>query len=323
MIKIVITDYYYADIEQEKAVFASMGLEYELLDLTKVEPGGIKDAERLSEYIKDADAVIVQFAKIDKDLIEQMEKCKVIARYAIGVDNIDVAAATQRGIYVANVPDYCISEVANTAIAHIMNALRKISISRDMLMAGSFDMQKIRPLQRTEDAILCLLGFGNIARDVMWKMERFFGKIVVYDPYFKEKDAYSNVEFMEFDDAISAADVISVHVPLNDATRSMIDRTALSKMKDGVVIVNTARGPVIEEKALVEALDSGKVGFAGLDVIATEDFAQSSLLYNKKVTLTPHIGWCSEAAGKELQRKVAQNVVSTLTYGKPVYHVNL
>lgn len=322
MIKIVITDYYYANINQEKHVFEAMGIPYELLDLTELESGGIKEPERLLKYVKDADAVITQFARIDKALINQMEKCKVIARYAIGVDTIDLAAATEKGIYVANVPDYCISEVANTAVAHMMNALRKITVARDMLFDKSFNMEKIHPMLRTEEAVLCLLGFGHIARNVMEKMRPFFKKIVVYDPYFKDCECYPDIEFSDFEEAISKADVISVHVPLNDSTRGLVGSDAISKMKDGVILVNTARGPIIEEEALVKALDSGKVGFAGLDVIATEDFENSRLLLHPKVALTPHIGWCSEEAGEELQRKTAENVAHALTEGKPVYIVN-
>jgi D-3-phosphoglycerate dehydrogenase len=235
----------------------------EVVDLTKVEPGGIRQPEKLIPYVADADAVIVQFANIDARVIGAMEKCRVIARYAIGVDVIDVGAATKKNIFVANVPDYCVFEVANTAIAHILNAVRKLSASRDMLLGKDFDMSKIRPVMRIEEATLCLLGFGNISRDVYKKMKQFFKRIVVFDPYLQNDERYSGIEFMGFEKAVSVSDVISVHVPLNADTKGMIDAAAFSCMKDGVIIVNTARGPVIDEGALVAALESGKVGFAG------------------------------------------------------------
>ena len=138
MIKVVFSDYYYPDINEEVQILKDFDSEVEILDLTKIIPGGIKDSQKLLPYVKDADALIVQFAKIDKELISRLDRCKVIARYAIGVDTIDIKAATEKKIYVANVPDYCIDEVADTAIAHILNAMRKISKSRDFGVERKF-----------------------------------------------------------------------------------------------------------------------------------------------------------------------------------------
>lgn len=320
--KIVITDYYYPNLDEELKVLSELGNDVEIVDCTKIVPGGMKEPEELIPYVQDADAVVVQFARITRKVIESMKHCKVIARYAIGVDTIDVVAATEHSIYVANVPDYCIDEVANTAIAHIMNGMRKIVYARDMLMENRFTMDAIRPMKRMKDATLCLLGFGRIARNLAEKMMLFVKDIVIYDPYFKEDKDFPQFRFMDLDQAISYADIISIHIPLNAETKNMISTGAFSKMKNGAIIVNTSRGGVIEEPALIEALDSGKIAYAGLDVISTENFAESRLLRHKNVTLTPHIGWCSEEATLELQRKTGENVVTALLYGRPKYHVN-
>ncbi len=321
--KIVISDYYYANQEQEDSVYRKLGEDYEIIDLTKVKPGGIFEPEDLIPYVSDCDALVVQFAKVTREVILAMTKCKVIARYAIGVDNIDVDAATEKNIYVANVPDYCIDEVSNTAAAHLLNAMRKVNIAHEQLLNGTFDMNSIQPIKRLKEATLCLLGFGNIARDLAGKMRLFFKEIVAYDPYFTAQEKYPDIRFLSLNEAVACADAISIHVPLNESTRGMVNADLLSHAKDGVVIVNTARGGLIDDTALLEALDSGKVGYAGLDVIADENFAASPYLRHSHVTLTPHIGWCSTESGLELQRKTAENVVATLLNGRPVYSVNL
>lgn len=321
MWKIVIADYYYPDLKEEYKVFEQLG-ETEIVDLTKIAEGGIKEPGELIPYVKDADALIVQFAKVNKEVIDSMERCRVIARYAIGVDTIDVESAAAKGICVANVPDYCIDEVADTAIAHIMNAKRKIARANSLLLAGEFDMAKIRPVGRMENEVLCLIGFGNIARNVAEKMKSFFKEIVVYDPYVKDRGSYPEYRFLDFDEAVSCADVISLHVPLNGTTEHMLSDGAFGLMKQGAAVVNTARGGLIDEAALVRALDMGKVGYCGLDVVSTEEFGSSPLLHREDVFITPHMGWCSEEAIVELQRKTAENVAETLLFGKPKYCVN-
>lgn len=316
--KIIVTDYYYPNLDAEKEVFARLG-DYELVDCTRFAPGGYIQPEHLIPHVCNADAVIVQFAQINAEVIKAMQRCKVIARYAIGVDNIDLDAAKAKGILVANVPDYCVGEVADTAAAHILNAARKLTASRDLLMDGAFSIGDIRPMQRLECCTLSLLGFGNIARNLAGKMRPFFGRILAYDPYFTAQADYPWVEFLGLDEVVSQADVISVHLPLQDATRNMINAEMFARMKHGVLLVNTARGGVFDEAALISALDDGTIAYAGLDVLINEQFTSSPLLRHPKVALTPHIAWCSEQALRELQRKTAENVVDTLLLGRPKY----
>lgn len=319
--KIVFADYYYPNLDAEMEELQALGEDVEIVDLTKVVPGGIKDPRELIRYAKDADALIVQFARVDAEFIRALEKCKVIARYAIGVDTIDLEAARAKGIRVANVPDYCIEEVADTAAAHILNAARKLSVTRDMLLKGEFEMNRAGSIFRLENATLGLLGFGNVARNLYVKMRGFFKNVVAYDPYFKDTAAYPDVKFGMLEEVLREGDVLSLHVPLNPSTQNMLSDAQFDMMKPRAILVNTARGGLIDERALVAALDAGKLAYCGLDVICTEDFENSLLLHHEKIALSPHVAWRSEEAQAELQHKVARNVVSALTSGSPVYTV--
>ncbi|MEG1516282.1 MAG: C-terminal binding protein [Clostridia bacterium] len=319
--KIVIADYYYADQNAENEEYKALG-DVEIVDCTGLVPGGVKDPEQLIAYAKDADALVVQFARIDQAFINRLEHCKVIARYAIGVDTIDVAAAKAKGICIANVPDYCVPEVADTAAMHILNAVRKLTITRDMLLNDQFDMNAVGPIFRMEDATLALIGFGHIARDLYAKMRAFFARVVAYDPYFTATDSYPEVQFLSLDDALAAGDVVSLHVPLNPHTQGMIGKVQFAAMKDGAILINTARGSLVDEDEMFHALESGKLGFCGLDVVNTEDFIHSRFLRHPRVALTPHVAWRSTEAQMELQRKTAKNVVSALLTGRPTYLVN-
>ena len=320
--KVVITDIYYESRAKERQILSALGDDIELVDLTEIQAGGMTDPTDFLPYAKDCDAIICQYARFSAEVIDQLEKCKVIARYAIGVDTIDIDAATKKGIYVANVPDYCIEEVADMACAHLLNAFRKITFARDALFKQAFSMDALPKTRRLSTQALGLLGFGNIARSVAVKMQRFFGKILAYDPYFDKKEDYPWVEFISLDELYARSDAISIHIPLNPSTHNMIDKSAIDKMRPGVVLVNTARGGIIDQAALADALDNGKIACAGLDVLSTEDFQGSEMLYKENVILTPHISWRSIEAQEEIQCKVANNVLSTFIAGKPVYPVN-
>jgi D-3-phosphoglycerate dehydrogenase len=319
--KIVISDYYYPNLDAEYAVFEQLGGDVEIIDCTKLMPGGALTPEQLIPIAKDADAIIVQFAKVTAEVIASMEKCRVIARYAIGVDTINVQAAREKNIFVANVPNYCIDEVADTAMAHLLCGMRKIISTRDLLLSGQFSMDKIMPMKRIETSTLCLVGFGRIAQNVARKSKAFFKRIIAVDPYVANSADYPDVEFMTLNEALLLADAISLHAPLNDHTRHMISGEQFALMKDGVMIVNTSRGGLIDETALLVILNSDKVCYCGFDVVSTEDFMNSPLLKYSQVALTPHIGWYSKESIGDLQRSTAENVVAVLQQGKPLYYV--
>ncbi len=322
-IKIVFTDYYYPDNLREIDILRQLG-EVEIVDCVKESSGGLTTEDQVIEKAADADAIITQFAPITAGVIQKLKRCRIIARYAIGVDTIDVAAAKEKGIVVANVPDYCLEEVSDTAIAHILNCNRRLSFAGDYLKAKAWNYDRIKPINRLQDLTIGLLAFGNIARRVAEKLRPFGSKILSFDPYFTEQDKFNWVDFVSFEELLSRSNIISVHAPLNDQTRYLINKSAIDKMKPGVIIVNTSRGGLIDEAALAKGIEEGKVGMAGLDVLdlPDTDYQNSDLLnYPEQVLITPHMSWYSEQAIAELQAKAAKNVLSYFQTGKPLYCV--
>lgn len=314
--KVVITDYYYESIQQEKEVMAELGAE-------------LKDYHCATEdeviaVAKDCDALICQFAPITRKVIESLANCKVIVRYAIGVDNIDLKAAEENGIYVCNVPDYSIDEVSNHAIALLMDCAKKLTYLANQVKQGNCSYTVVKPLFRMEGKTLGLVGFGRIPRRVAKKMSGFGLNILTYDPFVNEKAAAElNVTPVTLDELLQHSDYISVHCPLTDSTRHMFDREAFSKMKANAIFVNTARGGVVKEEDLVWALENNIIGMAGLDVTEHEPIqADNPLLKLDNAVVTPHAAWYSEEAVKSLQLMVAQEAARVLRGEAPRNPVN-
>ena len=293
------------------------------MDLTEVKKGGITAPEELVDRVGDADALVTQFAVINADVMDAMPNCRIIARHAIGVDTIDLTAARERGIVVSNVPDYCIEEVSDTAMAHILNGVRQISEADRLLRAGEWAYSKIMPLSRFSEMTVGLLAFGAIARRVAEKLRGFRVKVLAYDAYAKPTPEFDWVEFVPLDQLLAEADVISIHVPLNDETHHMINDKVFEAMKPGVVLVNTSRGGVIDQAALADAIAGGVVRHAGLDVLGEPDaeYAESPILACERMTVSPHLGWYSEQSIEDLKMKTARNVAEMLTNGRPLYTV--
>jgi D-3-phosphoglycerate dehydrogenase len=282
-------------------------------------------ADDIIAVARDADAVIVCYAQITAAVIGALTRCKVIGRTGLGVDNIDVPAAAARGITVTYVPDYCLREVSDHAMALLLALARKVPFSNKLVQAGRWEMPAVAPLRRLEGQVLGLIGFGNIPRMLAPKAKAFGLKVITHDPYVaKDVLAAAGVEGVSFDDLLARADFVSVHAPLMPATRGLLNAGAFAKMKKGALIVNTARGPLIDEPALIAALDSGHLGGAALDVVATEPLPKDSpLLGRDNVILTPHTAFYSVEALEELQTKCASDVARVLAGDKPVYPVKV
>jgi D-3-phosphoglycerate dehydrogenase len=280
-------------------------------------------AEDILAVAKDADAIITTYAKITGEIIKQLTKCKAIGRFGLGVDNIDLVAAKDKGIPVNYVPDYCIHEVSDHAVAMLLALIRKIPLSNKLVQGGRWEMPAVVPITRITGTTLGLVGFGNIPRLVAPKAQAFGMKVIAYDPYVKpEVFKAADVEGVDLDTLLKRSDYISVHAPLMDATRGLINAAALAKTKKGVYIVNTARGPLIDEAALVAALDSGQVGGAALDVVTVEPLPKDSKLVGRdNVILTPHTGFYSVEALAELQTKCASDIARILSGEKAVYPI--
>jgi len=273
---------------------------------------------------RDADAVLVTYAKITGEMIGQLQNCRSIGRFGIGVDNIDIAAATKAGIVVTYVPDYCFDEVSDHAMALLLDLARKVSFSNGLVQAGRWEMPAVTPLYRLRGRTLGLVGFGNIPQVLTPKAQSFGLKVVAYDPYVpKEKAAELNVELMDLDALLAASDYVSVHAPLTPDTTKLIGADAFRKMKPTALLVNTARGPLVDTDALAVALDNGEIGGAALDVVPVEPLPKDSPLLNRdNVILTPHTGFYSVDALLDLQTKAAQDVARVLAGERPVYPVN-
>jgi D-3-phosphoglycerate dehydrogenase len=281
------------------------------------------NADDIIAVAKDADAVLVTYAKLTREVITQFSRCRAIGRFGLGVDNIDLVAAKEKGIAVNYVPDYCIREVSDHAMALLLALIRKIPFSNKLVQSGRWEMPAVVPIRRIEGTVLGLIGFGHIPRLVAPKAQAFGIKVIAYDPFAKpEAFKAAGVESVDLDTLLRSSDYVSVHAPLLPATRGMVNAAAFAKMKKGAYVVNTARGPLIDEPALVAALDSGQVGGAGLDVVAAEPLAKDSpLLGRDNVIISPHTAFYSIEALNELQTKCASDVARVLSGEKAVYPI--
>lgn len=314
--KVVITDYYYESIHQEAAVMAEIGAE--LRDYH------CQTEDEVIAAAAGCDALICQFAPITRKVIESLDKCKVIVRYAIGVDNIDVAAAEERGIYVCNVPDYGIDEVSNHAIALLLDCAKKLTYLAGQVKQGNCSYTTVKPLYRMEGKTLGLMGFGRIPRLVAKKMAGFGVHIIAYDPMMNEEQARElGVTPVSFDQLLRESDYLSVHCPLTADTHHLFNEAAFRVMKPTAIFINTARGAVVNEADLIHALEQGEIAMAGIDVTETEPIPVGHpLLKLDNAVVTPHVAWYSEEAVQSLQLKAAQEAARVLMGQPPLNPVN-
>jgi len=311
-----ITDSPFPSLDPAKQALAKLDPEYRMAKSPA--------AEDILAVARDADAVLVTYARLPGELLRELKRCKAIGRFGLGVDNIDLPAAKALGIAVNYVPDYCLREVSDHAMALLLALARKVTLSNKLVQSGRWEVPPITPLRRLEGQVLGLIGFGNIPRALAPKAKAFGLRVVTHDPYVKpEVLAKAAVEDASFDALLGMSDFISVHAPLSATTRGLINAAAFAKMKQGALLINTARGPLVDEPALVAALDSGKLGGAALDVVASEPLAKDSpLLGRDNVIITPHTAFYSVEALEELQTKCASDVARVLSGGKAVYPIS-
>ena len=273
------------------------------------------DAE---EQLRTADAILVRETLFDAERIDRLERCRVIVRYGVGTDNIDLDAAARRRIYVANVPDYGTDEVALHTLALVLAVVRRIATADRTLREAGWSSQPPATVRRLRGRVLGLIGFGRIA-------EAFFGmtaglgfaRTLVYDPY-RTDPLPTGVEATDLDRLCQTADVISLHVPLAPDTHHLLNRARIGMLKPNAIVVNTARGGLIDETALAEALREDRLYGAGLDVFEQEPpDPLNPLLAEQNVVATNHMAWYSEQSREELTRRVAEDVRRVLDGDAP------
>lgn len=284
--------------------------------------------EELMAATRDADAVLVTGSNVmTRRVIENLRRCKVIVRYGIGVDNIDLEAATERGIVVANVPDFCMEEVANHAIMFLLACAKKLAFLHNALRAGIWDRKLLPPMPCIYGQTLGLVGFGRIARAVARKAHAFNLRILAYDPYVDKSVAgeYGVVLLRgELGELLEEADYVSIHVPLTEETRHMFGEEEFRRMKPTAFLINTSRGAVVDERALIKALREGWIAGAALDVFEKEPpDPDNPLLKMDNVIVTPHSASYSDAAFRDLRRRVGEEAARVLSGRRPLHPVNL
>jgi len=313
LLKVVITDCDHGSIEEEKEEFGRMGAELILAQ--------VQEEKDLIRACKEADGLVNQYALLTRKVFENLPKCKVVSRYGVGVDSVDLKAATDFGIIVANVPDYCMDEVADQTISMILTLIRKTTFFDQKVKSGQWDFRQGIPIHRTSGKTLGLIGCGKIGLEVAKRISSFGVKVIAFDPYLGKVP--QGIELKDFDSVIKESDFISIHCPLNNSTRHLIGEQAFKKMEKRPLLINTSRGPIVDEKALIQALKEGLVSGAGMDVLEKEPpDPLNPLLKMENVILTPHVSFYSVESISELKRSTAKNVVDVLTGRWPRSVVN-
>jgi D-3-phosphoglycerate dehydrogenase len=306
---VAVTDSVFPNLDLTREVLAKIGAEVQLAKAPT--------AEAILEIAREADGVLATYAKVTAEMIAQMKRCRVISRFGIGVDNVDVPAATKAGIVVTRVPDYCLDEVSDHTMALLLALVRKIPSSNARTHAGRWEMKAVVPIHRLRGTVLGLVAFGQIPQLVAPKAQAFGIRVVTYDPYVRKEIAESaGVEQVVFDELLRISDYVSIHTPLIPATRHLFDADIFQKMKPSAYLINTARGPIIDEAALANALDQKHLAGAALDVMEQEPPGASPLFGRENVILTPHTSYYSEESLADLQHKAAEEVVRVLS-GQP------
>lgn len=313
---VLVTDYAWPTLEIERRILAAVDAE-----LVVSESGAPDDLLRLAP---EADAILTCFKQIPPGVLDAAPRCRIVSRYGIGLDNIPVDHATRLGIVVTNVPDFCLDEVADHTLALLLACARRIVDYAQATRAGVWSQQAVRPMTRLAGQTLGLVGYGNIAARVAQKARALGLEIMAYTPRLAANAlAPWGRATNDLDELLAQADYISLHAPLNESTRGLIDARALRRMKPTAYLINTARGAMVDEAALRQALVEGRIAGAALDVLSQEPPpADHPLLGLDNVILTPHAAFYSQEAIADLETRAAQHVAQALARQVPDHVVN-
>tara|TARA_B100000575_G_scaffold158124_1_gene126291 strand:- start:112 stop:1083 length:972 start_codon:yes stop_codon:yes gene_type:complete len=310
--KVVISDYVWPNIDIETNFFKDKNINLVVS----------KNKSDLKEQIADADGLLFCFETIDEEILKLGKKLKVAQRYGIGVDNIDIDVATQLGIVVANIPDYCIDEVSDHAISMILSLNRVLHRDSDLVKAGKWnEVKKDKRVYRLSEATLGLLGYGRIGKRISQKALSFGLNVIAYDPYIKQEDV-DGVKIYDLNQVLSQSDIISLHLPLTKETHHIINYEQFNFMKDNSILINVSRGGLINEEALIKNLSNGKIRGVGLDVIESTIDKSNKLFDFDNVIITPHTAFFSQESSEELQLRSSEQLYNTLIGIKPKFLIN-
>jgi len=312
---IVLTGTVLPNSDTEKELVEQTGADLEIID--------INSKEELIESATDPIGIMTIETKIDASVIEAFPNLEFISVHGIGVDMVDVEAATERGIPVFNTPEYCIEEVATHTMSLILACERRVCQYNSDIKSGGWDYKLEGPIRRLSTKTVGVVGLGGIGVEVVKRIESFDVDIIGYDPYVSEEemDQYG-VEKIDFDSLCERSDIVTVHTPLTESTMNLLDASAFERMNPGVTLVNAARGGIIDHTALYEALVDGTVAYAGLDVLENEPPDEDRILELDNVVVTPHAAWYSADALEELQCTAGENVAEFMRGNRPEYVVN-
>jgi len=313
--KVVVTDYAFPDLNTEQQILAAAGCD--------VAGRQCKTEADLTDLCRDADAVITQFARVNANVIGAMARARVIVRYGIGVDNVDLDAARARNIPVCNIPDYCIDEVADHTLAFILATTRQVVPHTNHLRAGQWGLVgPLAGLKALRDLTVGVVGFGRIGREVVKRLAAFKCAVRVFDPLVPAAEIEKlGARAMSLDELLKAADILTLHCPSTPQTRKLMNRDAFAKLKPGAIFVNIGRGDLVDTPALTAALESGQLGAAALDVFDPEPIpADQPVLKMPNVILAPHIASASPAAVKKL-REAAASLALKAVRGEPLPNI--
>ena len=314
--RVLITDYAWPTLEIERAILDEVGAEI------VVAPNGT--GEEIIALASDVDAILTCWKQVPAAALDVATRCRIVSRYGIGLDNIPVAHATELGMVVTNVPDFCLDEVAEHTLALLMACGRRIVPQVEMTRQGQWNQSLARGMPRLRGQTLGLVGYGNIAQAVAERARALGLQIIAYTPRLAP-DALApwGRATNDLSEVLVVADYVSLHLPLTEASRGLINAAALAKMKPTAFLINTSRGAILDEAALLAALESGQLAGAALDVMTTEPpSSDHPLLHHPRVIATPHVAFISEAAIVDLATKAARHVAQALRGEIPARVVN-
>jgi len=308
---VALPEHGFPSLDQEQRLISEAGYDLRV--------GSCHTVAEVLEVCADAQALLVQHTQITAEIIAGLQRCRIMVRYGVSVAEIDVAAATKRGIAVCNVPDYGMNEVADHTLSLALTAARQIPQIDKRLRDGIWKYTPDRPMPTFSEMSFMSAGFGRIGREVLARAQAFKFHVAAYDPMVPDAvfDA-AGVRRVSLDELFAEADILSLHLPLTSATAHLLDGARLKQMKTNAIVVNTARGGLIDTTALVSALNSGEIVAAALDVYEDEPLpAGHELLCCPNAILTSHVAWFSDSSGPRLQRMAAEEVIRGLR-GEPL-----